>query len=106
MAGVFENDKFRKLTRDQVEGRILGEHEMVAAGDGCLLIKRRVIREIHPSYLPLRFRLDVRYGSDILFWRQVQEIGFKARLHGGVLCGHLPQHPLSTEVLNKPLITV
>lgn len=77
-------------------GKVLGENEMVSGGDGCLLIKRRVFKRYHSRIPALRFIVTPDgKGSDMYFWWQAQKAGFTARIHGGVLCGHRPQHPLS-----------
>lgn len=87
---------------DQMRGKILGEKEEVMAGNGCLLVKRRVF-ERHFEYEPaIRFKAPMGApGSDILFFKEVQKFGFVTRLHGGVICGHLPPSPL--EKLEKYL---
>lgn len=86
---------WRPLATDEAAGRVLGEDECVAAGNGCLLVKRRVFKQHHERFTPLRFRwaLGAR-GSDLMFFEDAQDVGFTARLHGGVLCGHLPEWPL------------
>jgi len=42
----------------------------------------------------MRFRYERGVGEDILFMFDAQRAGFEARVHGGVLCGHLPEWPL------------
>jgi hypothetical protein len=42
----------------------------------------------------MRFRYAPEIGEDILFMYDVQSRGFIAKVHGGVLCGHLPEWPL------------
>ena len=54
----------------------------------CTLIARRVLEA------GVRFRYKPDVGEDILFMFDVQKAGFEARVHGGVLCGHLPELPL------------
>lgn len=78
-----------------LRGRILGEDFMVGGGNGCMLIKRRVFKKYHPSFSPLSFITPDGAGSDLYFWYSAQKAGFTARLHGGVICGHLPNFPLS-----------
>jgi len=58
------------------------------AGTSCLLFKRRVFA----NGCRFRFRSDVT--PDILFMFDVQRLGFVAKVHGDVLCGHLPEFPL------------
>jgi len=80
---------------DQMRGKILGEKEEVMAGNGCLLVKKRVFERHFDTVPPIRFKAPMGApGSDILFFREVQELGFETRLHGGVVCGHLPSSPL------------
>jgi len=81
---------------------IIGDQFRVAGGNGCLLIKRRVFESFHPDIAPLRFYCPVTekrtWASDIFFWYQCQKIGFTARIHGGILCGHIPHHTLQSYV--------
>jgi hypothetical protein len=81
---------------------VIGDSFRVAGGNGCLLIRRRVLEQFHPDYAPLKFYCPVTekrtWASDIFFWYQAQQFGFSARIHGGVLCGHLPQHPLQSYI--------
>jgi len=83
------------LKLNEVRGKIFGEKEQVQAGNGCLLVRRRVFEKHFPTVPPIRFKAPMGApGSDILFFREAQALGFKTRLHGGVLCGHLPASPL------------
>lgn len=81
---------------------IIGDEFRVAGGNGCILIKRRVFERFHPDIVPLRFYCPVTekrtWASDIYFWYQCQKFGFSARVHGGILCGHLPQHSLKSYI--------
>ena len=75
---------------------IIGADQRVGGGNGCMLIKRRVFRQYHPNIKPLRFVNSYKnMGSDLYFWHRAQNAGFTCRIHGRVLCGHLPQWPLS-----------
>ena len=74
------------LPLNAVQGRILSG--WVMAGTSCLLIKRRVFENGY------RFKFDPHVTPDILFMYQVQRMGFVAKVHGDVLCGHLPEFPL------------
>lgn len=74
---------------------IIGGDIRVGGGNGCMLMKRRVFKQWHPQILPLRFVNDIgNMGSDLLFWYRAQEAGLSCRIHGRVICGHLPQWPL------------
>ena len=42
-----------------------------------------------------RFKFLPHVTPDILFMFDVQRKGFIAKVHGDVLCGHLPESPLS-----------
>ena len=78
---------------------ILGEEEKVSGGSGCMLVKRRVFKTYNPQIPPLRFTRvgpDLQTcGADVSFWKKAQDAGFTGRLHGGVVCSHLPEYPLS-----------
>jgi len=78
-----------------IRGKILGKDGFVGAGNGCMLIKRRVFERQHKSYAGLRFRTDGTKGSDVQFWYDAQAAGFTARINCNIICGHLPQFPLS-----------
>lgn len=70
---------------------VIGKDFRVGGGNGCLLLKRRVLDS------GIRFANKYKgFGSDLNFWYTVQEMGFSARVHGGVLCGHLPNNPLKS----------
>lgn len=81
-----ENKRVWYLPLNAVQGNILSG--WVMAGTSCLLIRRRVFESGY------RFRYDSHVTPDILFMFQVQRMGFEAKVHGGVLCGHLPEFPL------------
>ena len=76
------------------KNQILGEDFRVGGGNGCMLIRRRVFKRYHPYIKPLRFICPEGRGSDVYFWYLAQKAGFTARIHGGVLAGHLPEWPL------------
>ena len=59
------------------------------AGTSCLLIKRCVFAGRY------RFKFDPHVTPDILFMFEVQHMAFVAKVHGDVLCGHLPEYPLA-----------
>ena len=66
---------------------------MVWAGIGCALIKRSVFEKIRFVYDPREYNWKVGV-HDQLFLFEAQQLGFKVRLHGDVICGHLPEWPL------------
>ena len=81
-----ENMRVWYLPFNAVRGNVLSG--WVMAGTSCVLIKRRVFED------GVRFRYDPHVTPDILFMFDVQRRGFEAKVHGGVLCGHLPEWPL------------
>jgi len=83
------------LIRDVI-GRIMGANQIIATGHFCMLCKRRVFEKVSPDSEPLRFVYEPpqRLGNEILFWKTAQELGFKCRIDGSILCGHLPEFPL------------
>jgi len=80
-----EAKKVWYLPRQAVEGQILSGWVFAS---GCILIKRRVLEA------GIRFRYVAGVGEDILFAYDILKAGFVAKVHGGVLCGHLPEWPL------------
>lgn len=95
-------------TEDYLKNKILLSRDgFVAAGNGCLLIKRRVFEEgkfddfdaVEYAGKPLRFRTR---KADIQFFADAQEMSFSAAIHGGVICGHLPQWPLADYLKERP----
>lgn len=80
---------------DYLKDQVLGDEEPVAGGNGCMLVKRRVFKRHNPKIKPLRFSRMGHCSCDTYFWKRVQDAGFSARIHGGVVCGHLPEVPLS-----------
>jgi SAM-dependent methyltransferase len=80
-----EQAKVWYLPRNAVEGMVLSGWVFAS---GCILIKRRVLEA------GVRFRYQSGVGEDILFAYDIQKAGFVAKVHGGVLCGHLPEWPL------------
>ena len=98
MAGYFQEhaDRVKPLVRsvfgvDQLRGKVFSE--MVWAGIGCALIRRRVFESLRFVYSEHEFRLKVGV-HDQLFLFEAQQLGFRVFLHGDVLCGHLPEWPL------------
>lgn len=87
--------------RMDIEGRVVGESEVVATGGFCMLIKRRALLRYSPHHAPLRYKTKREpkqmYGPEIQFFIDAQKMGFSVRIHGGVICGHLPEWPLSYE---------
>jgi hypothetical protein len=82
-----ENMRVWYLPLNAVKGNILCG--WVMAGTSCVLIRRRVFESGY------RFRYRSNVTPDILFMFQVQRLGFVAKVHGDVLCGHLPEFPLA-----------
>jgi SAM-dependent methyltransferase len=82
-----ENMKVWYLPRGAVEGQVLSG--WVFAGLSCTLIRRRVLES------GIRFKYKPGVGEDILFLYDVQTKGFVAKVRGDVLCGHLPEWPLT-----------
>jgi len=83
---------------DYMAGQVFGEESSWSGGTGCLLVKRRVFKQYHPSMPPLRFTKHGKNrecGGDIYFWKRAQDAGFTARVDANIVCGHLPQFPLS-----------
>ena len=80
-----EKAKIWYLPRQAIEGQILSGWVFAS---GCILIKRRVLEA------GVRFRYESGVGEDVLFAFDVQKAGFVAKVHGDVLCGHLPEWPL------------
>jgi len=80
-----EKAKIWYLPRQAIEGQILSGWVFAS---GCILIERRVLEA------GVRFRYESGVGEDILFAYDVQKAGFVAKVHGDVLCGHLPEWPL------------
>jgi len=94
-ASVLDGDGVRWFRRDDIVGKVIGENEIVATGDFCMLAKRRVFERHFDDQAPLRRRLkSEEYGADLHFWIDAQEMGFEARIDGNVVCGHLPEWPL------------
>jgi hypothetical protein len=85
-----ENMRVWYLPLNAVKGNILSG--WVMAGTSCVLFRRRVFENLRFKYVP-------NISPDILFMYQAQRAGFVAKVHGDVLCGHLPEFPL--EVINQ-----
>ncbi len=85
---------FRRM---DVVGKVLGVEEMVATGNFCILIKRRVFewegclrfREVKPP--------EGIYGHELQFFIDAQKMGMSVRVNGNVMVGHLPEWPLAYE---------
>ena len=81
-----ENMRVWYLPLNAVQGNVLSG--WVMAGTSCLLIRRRVFEGGY------RFKFLPHVTPDILFMYDAQRLGFVAKVHGDVLCGHLPEFPL------------
>jgi hypothetical protein len=82
-----ENMRVWYLPLNAAKGKVLSG--WVMAGTSCVLIRRCVFESGY------RFRYRSSVTPDILFMFQVQRLGFIAKVHGNVLCGHLPEFPLA-----------
>lgn len=82
------NHSFSSIGKNAAQGMILSG--WVFAGLSCTLIKRRVLEA------GIHFKYEPGVGEDILFMFDVQSRGFVAKVHGGVMCGHLPEWPLQS----------
>ena len=94
--GEVPNIKQKRITYTpwnlkDVRGKVMGENMGVAGGNGCMLIKRRVLLQHEQQVTPLRFTTDREGGSDLVFWVEAQRMGYSARIHCGVVCSHLPE---------------
>lgn len=94
---------FKWFEINQIYGKIMRSPPEIATGAFCLLCRRRVLEPFHPKFNPLRFRWDPpqEHGIDLTYWKDAQMFGFSTAINGNVLCGHLPEHPL-TKLVNKP----
>ena len=81
------NIKVWYLPENAVRGNILSG--WVMAGTSCVLLRRCVFEG------EFRFEYQRNVTPDILFMFQIQSLGFEAKVHGDVLCGHLPEWPLA-----------
>jgi len=92
---------YKFLRPNQIFGNIMKTPTKMATGAFCILIRRRVFEKHHPKVKAIRFRWKEpqEYGIDIQFWDDAQYLGFTAAIHGGIVCGHLPEHSL--EVLEN-----
>ncbi|GAG96908.1 unnamed protein product, partial [marine sediment metagenome] len=88
------------LRRSDIVGKVIGKKEIVSTGNYCILAKRRVFERHFDDQAPLRWRTKKEhgrrlYGAELQFWVDAQEMGFETRIDGNVVCGHLPEWPLS-----------
>lgn len=96
---------FRFYRLQSIMNRVVGEKEMVASGHFCLLVKKEVFDKVWFRWEPWKTRrctcgevircMRQKYGSEYTFWMDCQMLGYKCRVDGRVICGHLPQWPLS-----------
>ncbi len=90
---------WRFLSAGEVFGNMFySPPERLRTGAFCMLTKRRVFEKHHPKLSPLKFRWNPpqRWGIDLTFWEDARRWGFTSAIHGGIVCGHLPQFPLKT----------
>jgi len=87
----------RFLKPKEIIGKVLTHPPYkLATGAFCILTKRRVFQKQHPKLKPLYFYWNPpqKFGIDLTFWNDATQWGFTTAIHGGVLCGHLPEWPL------------
>lgn len=100
---------------DDLAGKTIGDRGMVATGHFCCLVKRRVFDSIRfrwPGIKVVRTktltcpscgeRIEEEFvcrgskvGYELLWWMDVQMVGFSVRIDGNIVCGHLPNWPLA-----------
>lgn len=75
-----------------------GLHPIVGCGDGCLLVRRRVLEAIPPPIFEVsKFRPDLQ-STDLIFCEKVREAGFQIWADLDLQIGHMivapvfPQH--------------
>jgi len=97
---------FKPYRIDEIEGKIVGRKEVVASGHFCMLVKRHVFDNIRFRWVQHKARrcpncgtgvkcLRQRYGSEYTFWMDAFMLGYKCRIDGRIVVGHLPQWPLN-----------
>jgi len=106
---------FRPYRFEDLKDKVVGDRGIVATGHFCCLVKRHVfdvIRFRWPGARIVRskgvqcphcgeeFKEEFacrgsKVGYELLFWMDVQMVGFSARVDGHVVCGHLPSFPLA-----------
>ena len=77
---------------DQLRGKVFSE--MVWAGIGCTLIRRRVLEKLRFVYNQREYGRKVGVHDQLFLFEAQQQFGFRVLLHGDVICGHLPEWPL------------
>ncbi len=90
------------VRRSDIVGRVIGKNKVVMTGEYCTLAKRRLFERHFKDQSSLRWRTKKEhgkrlYGSELQFWVDAYEMGFETRIDGNVVCGHLPEWPLSYE---------
>lgn len=96
---------FKPIRLLDIKGKIIGDRQMVASGHFCLLIEKHVFDKIRFRWKEYKMRrcpscetevkcLKQPYGSEYTFWMDAFMLGYKCRIDGRVVCGHLPQFPL------------
>lgn len=106
---------FRPYKLEDIRHTTVGEKELVSTGHFCCLIKRRVFdafrfrwpglkvtRTKHTACPICHEKISVEFdckksnvGAEFLFWMDAQMLGYSVVIDGSILCGHLPEYPLS-----------
>ena len=106
---------FRPIKFEDLKDTVIGDAGIVATGHFCCLVKRHVFDLIRFRWPGLRIvrakavkcpsceeRFEEEFvcrgskvGYELLFWMDVQMVGFSARIDGHIVCGHLPAWPLA-----------
>lgn len=106
---------FKPYKLEELRHKIIGENELVATGHFCCLIKRHIFDAFRFRWPGLKvtksksvecptchekIHVDFdckksRHGAELLFWMDAQMFGYSVVIDGHILCGHLPEFPLS-----------
>jgi len=106
---------FKPYKLEELRHIVVGSNELVATGHFCCLIKRHVFDTFRFRWpglkvartkrvecpvcretLPVDYECTKsKHGAEILFWMDAQMFGYSVVIDGNILCGHLPEFPLS-----------
>lgn len=96
---------FKPYRLQSIMNRVVGGGRMVASGHFCMLVKKEVFNNVWFRWMPYKSRrcscgetvkcLRQQYGSEYTFWLDCQMLGYRCVIDGRVICGHLPQWPLT-----------
>ncbi len=81
---------FRVLRMNEVQGIVIGGCELIGTGHFCMLVRKHVFDNFRFRWNPPKQKI----GSELTFWMDAQMLGYKCRIDGRLLVGHLPEHPL------------